>query len=71
MNLVETLPAEPLLVLQVPEVGRRRAITQGLAAGPASSAHGHARRLSSAFNASVSVFSRINVPSPGPGPWFS
>jgi hypothetical protein len=68
MKLVETLAAEPQLILQVPVVGRRRAITQGLAAGSAGSAHGHARRSSSAFNDAGSVFRSIKVPRPGPGP---
>jgi hypothetical protein len=68
MDLVVALPAERQLRFQIPVVGRRRAITQGLAASPAGSAHGHVRRSSSDFSASVSVFTRTKVPRPGPGP---
>jgi hypothetical protein len=68
MDLVVTMPTERQLIVQVAVVGRRRAITQGLATGPAGSAHGHARRSSSTFNAPVSVFTRTKEPRPGPGP---
>jgi hypothetical protein len=71
MDLVEALATERQMVVDMSEVGGCRAITQGLAAGPAASAHEHARRSSSAFSASVSVFRRTKVPRPGPGPWFS
>jgi hypothetical protein len=40
MKLVETLPAERQLIVQMPEVGRCRPVSEGRAAGPARSAHG-------------------------------